>query len=351
VRLHAAVALSESGGAGARDKLLVKLDGVEELDRGSVLAALGGILARAPSDAAVTRLSRALDLAAGPERDALLEAIGRTRLPSALRVLAQTAGRADVDDRRTAAVLLAVHDAPEARAAAARLLDDADASVRAQAAWSLGLVGDGGAVPALASLLGRADADPAISAAAAIGRIAARAKDPSLAVRSLCPATTDLRPLVRANAFAGLGLAGARCADGSSERRALESDPSDAVRAAAALAIEHGASTGPEDKRALERCAQTDRSGAVAQRCRDPKSALRDAGRAPVPSSGDRDAHRHAVTVYPVAEGNTTPKAHAAFALALADGTIHAGTSDRRGAALEPLAPEGEVALLRRGAR
>jgi hypothetical protein len=131
-----------------------------------------------------------------------------------------------------------------------------------------------------------------------------------------------------------VAVAGARCGDGSSERRSLENDPSDVVRAAAALAVARNAK--PEDKRALERCATSDRSGAVALRCRTP----------PAPPQAT-----HAVTVYPVSEGQTTPRPHAAFALALSDGTTHLGTCDRRGASIDPAAPEGELALVRAGIR
>src|SRR5439155_5388461 len=110
----------------------------------------------------------------------------------------------------------------------------------------------------------------AINAAAAIGRIAARARSPQAAARPLCPLLADAsRPYVRANALAGLALAAARCGDGSAERRALESDPSDAVRASAALVLAR-APLGDVDRRAIERCATSDNVGAVATRCRTP---------------------------------------------------------------------------------
>jgi cellulose synthase operon protein C len=333
VRLHAAVALADAGSAVAVPRLLAKLEVDEEVDRASVLTALGGVLARAPSEPAITKLTSLLDLAAGAERDALLEAIGRARTPSALRTLS-TAAAGDTDDRRTAVTLLAVHEGrPEATALAARLTDDPDATVRAQAAWALGAIGEAGNVPALAALLARAEVEPAANAAASIGKIAGRAKNPATAAQLLCPVARDLRALVRVNALAGLSLAGARCDGGAVERRALESDPSDAVRRSAALALARAASS-PEDRRALERCASSDRSGSVAQACRT----------APTPAGPPR-----AVTVYPVAEGLTGPKPHAAYALSLADGTVHAGTADRRGATFEANAPAGELSLLRAG--
>jgi hypothetical protein len=146
----------------------------------------------------------------------------------------------------------------------------------------------------------------------------------------LCPALGDRRPFVRANAHAGLALAGARCNDGAAHRLALETDPSDAVRAAAAAVL--AASSSVEDRRALERCVLSDRAGSVAARCSAPARVTRGV---------------HHVVVYPLAPGQATPRPLAEYALALADATIHLGTSDRRGAAVEPLAPEGDVALLR----
>ncbi|MBV9949889.1 MAG: hypothetical protein JOZ69_23810, partial [Myxococcales bacterium] len=52
----------------------------------------------------------------------------------------------------------------------------------------------------------------------------------------------------------------------------------------------------------------------------------------------------HPVLVYVVA-GGATPAPGGAYALLLADGLIHSGTSDRRGAVFDPSAPEGEVTL------
>ncbi len=334
VRLHAAIALADAGSPAAEARLLAKLDGVEEVDRASVLSALAGILARSPSEPAIARLSRALELAAGAERDALLEAIGRSRSPAALRALVAAAA-GDADDRRAVATLLSLHEGrTEANALATKLLGDPDATVRAQAAWSLGALGDGASIPALAALLARAELDPAADAAASIGRIAARAKSPTAAAQNLCPAARDLRALVRANALAGLSLAGARCEGGAAERRALDADPSDAVRRAAAFAIAKSGAASAEDRRALERCAAMDRSGAVAQACR----ALPSSTGAP-----------RSVTIYPVAEGVGAPRPHATYAVSLADGTVHAGTADRRGAAFEASAPAGELSLVRAG--
>jgi HEAT repeat protein len=350
IRLHAAMALAEAGGARARDALLGQLDGGDEVDRAAVLAALGGVLARAPSDGAIAKLGDCLQLAAGPERDAIIEAIGRAPLPSAAKVLGAIARSEEAADRRAAATMLAAH-APDphtrdgALAVARALLADPDAEVRAQAAWSLGALGDATDLPRLEALTrGAAGSDrpsqptapPAgvdaeSNAAAAIGRIAARTHAADAAARALCPlagGTASARTYLRANALAGLALAGARCADGAPERAVLAEDPSEDVRAAAALVLAHA--TNAEDARALDRCTRGDPSGLVAARCRN---------RPPAPTRA------HAALVYVVAEGAAAPRPGSAYAMLMADGTLHVGETDRRGAVFDPAAPEGEVTL------
>lgn len=329
VRIHAAVAVSAAGGTSAREALLAQLDGGDEVDRAAVLTALGGVLSRVPTDAATARLTQALDLAAGAERDAIVEAIGRAPSPAAVRALVSVARSPEPADRQAAATLSASHAGDAAAIAIARaLLLDADAAVRAQAAWALGSVGVASDVASLEVLASGSEMDPAVDAAAAIGRIAARAHSADLAARALCPHLRDRRAYVRANALAGLALAGGRCGDGSSERTILADDPNEDARAAAALVLARASNT--DDARSLERCARGDPSGAVAARCR---------ARPPVP---DRS---HAVLVYVVAEGLATPHAGAAYALLLSDGTIRAGTTDRRGATFDPVAPEGQATL------
>jgi len=332
IRLHAAVALSESGGAKARDVLLAKLEAGDEIDRSVVWTALAGILSRAATEQAVARVVRALDVAAGPERDAVLIALGRAPLASAMKKLAAVAKSLDPDDRRMVATMLAARAEPDAAALARAMLADADASVRAQAAWSLGTIGDAATIAALEPLVRGGDIDAAVNAAGAIGRVAARAKSPDAAAKALCPRIGDVRSYVRANAFAALSLAGARCGDGAPERKALAEDPSDAVRAAAALLLTRAPQPTQDDKRALDRCATDDHAGMVAHRCRTPRK---------IPT------RTHAVEAYVIAEGATTPHAHTAYAIELADGLLRGGSADRRGAAVDPVAPEGELVLRR----
>ena len=57
----------------------------------------------------------------------------------------------------------------------------------------------------------------------------------------------------------------------------------------------------------------------------------------------------HAALVYVVPDGSDAPRPSASYAMLFADGMLRAGTTDRRGAVFEPLAPEGEVALRRPG--
>jgi HEAT repeat protein len=338
VRLHAATALSDAGGERARDQLLAKLDGGDEVDRSAVLTALGGVFARVATDAAVAKLGSALSLAAGPERDAILGALGRARLGSATAELAAVARSDEAADRRAVATMVASHPGDAATLGLVRaLLTDPDASVRAQAAWSLGTMGDASDIPRLEALLHAPELDPATNAAAAIGRIAARAGRPDLAgtLCSFVPVATEPRAYVRANALAGLAKGGARCTDGSAERAALASDPSEDARAAAALVVARNPT--PADARALEACTRTDPSSSVAARCRGGDST-------PPPA-----ARSHTVLVYVVPDGSDAPRPGASYVLAFGDGSLRAGTTDRRGAVFEPSAPDGDVALRRPG--
>ena len=332
LRLRAAIALGLIGDATARDALLARLDTSEELDRAAVLTALAGILAREPSDPAVAKLSAALDLSVGPERDAILVALGLVQSPSAASTLTRAAKSQDADDRRTVATLLAGQPPLVALPLAMTLLGDTDAGVRAAAAWSLGTLGDAASVSKLAPFVRDPSVDVAIDAAGAIGRIAARLQKPSLASTSLCSVVDDVHAPadVRANALSGLAIAKSRCDGGTKERKALE-DSSELVRLAAASVL-HIAPTA-DDVRVLERCAAIDRSALVGKRCRTAEA---------VPTT------TQSVLVYVVPDGQSTPAPHGPFLLMLADSLVCAGTTDRRGAVFEPRAPAGDVMLRRR---
>lgn len=336
VRLHAAVALAQSGGLPARSALLGKLGGGHEMDRFALLTALGGVLERHPEDAAAARVLGELAVAAGPERDAVIEAAGRARLPSVLRALESTAEGADVDDRRAVAAVLGAHrGAPSALALARKLTTDADATVRAQAAFTLGALGDLSTLTVVVPLARAGEADLATNAAAAIARIAAATGKPAAAaiVGAACPMLADGRAAVRANALAALAFAGGRCGDGRKERALLSEDPSELVRGAAARAIT--AAPRAEDRAALDRCATGGRSAEVAQLCHPAARA----------AASPRPAR--AVTVFVVGEGDATAKPRAPFLLEYAGGVLRAGVADRRGATFDPAAPAGDVVLRR----
>ncbi len=343
VRLHAGMALARVGGALARELLFKRLESSDETDRFAVLHALGGIMARAPSEAAVGRLERALELAPGPERDALIEVLASVPLASASAlVVAQARGAAS--DRSTAVAALAVRartSRPAAEALVAALADPL-AEVRAQAAWAVGTQGNTAALPALAALATHADAALATNATAAVGRLAAAVKrgggTPGAAGAVLCARVTDTRGYVRTNALVGLAEIGLTCPDGARVRKVLAEDPSEDARLAA-VALVRGTS-GPEDRAALERCASQERSGAVAARCRE---ALTTGG--PARTAPPASLRPSAVTVYVGQEGSAVPRPLAPYALRYTNGYIRAGVADRRGAVVDPEAPSGWVEL------
>lgn len=357
VRLRAAIALGSASGLKARRALLAKLDG-EEIDRFSLLAALGGVLARHPDEAAARRVFGRLDVTAGPERDALIEAGGRARLPSVVGALLVIAKSPDVDDRRTVASVLAAHTgSPDALRIARFMVDDADASVRAEATFALGSLADASLVPVIARQTKTGDADVATNAAGALARIARRIAPPlttgsspatpaaktratdSIGPRAIvdaaCPMLADGRATVRANALAALSIVGSRCGDGSAERKLLTEDPSDLVRANAARALV--ASPTSDDRVTIDRCVASDRSAEVARLCRPAASSILPAARRPTQS----------VTVYVMSDRGALARPHAPFLLQYADGTVRAGLTDRRGATFDPAAPAGEVTLRR----
>lgn len=338
VRLRTAVALSSSGGPKARTALLGKLDGGDEVDRFAVLAALGGIVERHPDEAASKRLLQEIAVAAGPERDAVIEAAGRARLPATVAALSDLATKGDADDRRMVASVLAAHrGSPQAAAIVRTLAGDADSAVRAQAVFTLGALGDASTVPSLATLAKSGDNDVATNATGAIARIASTLGPPaaSAIVSAVCPMLADGRATVRTNALVALAFAHARCGDGRTERKLLADDASDLVRAAAARMI--GAAPAADDRSAIDRCVSADRSAEVARLCR-PRAAA-------AAASSVRPSR--AVTVFVVGESGANAKPRAPFLLEYEGGILRAGTADRRGATFEAVAPAGDITLRR----
>jgi hypothetical protein len=200
--------------------------------------------------------------------------------------------------------------------------------------WSLGSVGAMAHAAVVEPLIKDPDAAVAGNAAAALGRLAAREKAPDRAASALCPALAQERPYVRANAVAGLSLAGAHC-DPGAVRDLLARDPSEAVRLAAADALgraiaRDGDKAQEADRRALSRCAGEERDAAVATRCASPL---------PSPEGADD------VAVYVVPDGRATPLPRAPFALVRADGLLRLGLADRRGEIFEAETPRGTIRL------
>jgi HEAT repeat protein len=330
LRLRAAEALSLSGGSAALTSILAQLDADEEVDRAALVTAAGGILARIPSVEAVGKLEKALLLSVGPERDALLVAIGRAPVGVAVRVLGRAARSEEPMDRRAAAAMLSAHPGdPDAIAAARGLLADREPGVRAQAAWSLGTIGDASDMVRLDALTSAPESEIAANAVAAIGHIAAREHAIDAAAQRLCPMLDRASRFVRTNALAGLAASGARCPDGAAERRALAEDPDDEVRGAAARAVATAATA--EDQRALERCARNDASVDVASRCRGRFSTTLKVG---------------PVLVFVVPQGSSEPRPDCAYGVVWEDGMLRLGSADRRGAFFEPMAPEGQARLV-----
>lgn len=327
-RWNAAVALWRSASGAAARALLDRFDVAAARDRGLLALALGGALSRSRDPDLVARAAALARQARGGERDALLEALGRAPGPKAGALVAGF-GRADasVQDRAKVAEALGTH--ADALGALRRLLVDPDGAVRANAVWSLGSTGDGSDVPRLRAALEDPDVAVAGNAAAALARLSLRTR--AAVGPALCAALAAPRSHVRANALVGASLVGERC-DPVVARRLLLTDASPVVRrAAATLLLRIPSADGRADQAALRRCAEQDGDGSVAAQCAGPPPAI--------PEQGEP------VAVYVIPAAEPGPVARAPFALALADGLLRLGVSDRRGVVFEAAAPRGAVSL------
>ncbi len=334
VRYAAALALSRSASPGSVKGLLKRLKSSAEQDRRAVLMALGGAFAGSKSSTGVASVGRMLRSAQGAERDALIEALGRSKSPRAAQELVRLAnGSGTIADRSKIAEALANH--PKQVAALRRLSGDVHSSVRANAVWSLGAVGTTADTKRLTKLIRDRDVAVAGNAAAALGRLSKRVgADP---VSALCAALDDNRGYVRAQALAGLEVNAKRCPD-TRERTLLRDDPSEATRAAAASLLVNVPGSGKAksaDEEALDECRASEPSGAVAAECERTK-----------PDDADPDAGKTDSTlVYVIPSGKTKPVSRAPFALVLGDGLMRLGLADRRGAVFEVAAPRGYLRL------
>ena len=330
VRLVSAIALRRAASGSSADKLLDRLDRAAEQDRAAIAIALGGALGHSKDGSAATRAYQRMLESRDAERDAMIEAVGRASDPGVVKQLARFAATAtSVADRAKVAEALASR--PSARETLLTLATDADGSVRANAVWGLGTVGRVADVKAVVAAAADRDVAVAGNAVASLGRIGARTSQQAV-VGPLCKALSDSRSYVRANALAALGVAGARCGDGSPARSLLVRDRATVVRsAAAALLTRVPSKDAAADRRALSQCSASDPEGEVAARCASEKTKEPD-GVDPV-------------SVYVVPVGESEPAARAPFALVLANGLMRLGLTDRRGAVLEAAAPRGQVRL------
>jgi len=379
IRMDAAIALSKVGTPAVSSALLHRLVDAAEQDRGALGIALSGTLSRSREPELANQVTAAVKSAPVESRDALIEGLGRMGTIDALTGLTSLAA-GPLDDRRKVAEALAAQG-KAASTLLGVLAKDGDGAVRASAAWSLGFAGDASSGDLLGTLLGDADVTVAGNAAASLGRIAARAGDPTIATSRVCAALTDGRAHVRANALAGLDLAGADCGEATAVKL-LASDPSEIVRLAAARHLHRWVArtdtatpAPPKDgadrdakpkadapktdaaaipkadgevrgdlvpdktpplpgvlaRRALSRCVNEETTYRVARACE----------RAPV--AGKPGAFPLVIFVVP--DGASQPTPRAPFTVVLPDGTMHMGNADRRGAVFESAVPSGDVEL------
>jgi HEAT repeat protein len=340
-RLAIARALGRSGTKRALSTLLDDLDRGGDRDRGVVWTAVGGLLANYGDENAYGRVAKALTLATGPERDAILEALahGNGGLGAA-RALAAP-GAADDDRKAFAAVANSASggsgDADPLLATLRTLAKDPIATVRASAVAALGARGNDGDATMLLAALADSDGAVAANAALSLGSLGRdRAGKRGDWEPKLCGALDDPRPYVRANAALALATLGATCGAAPRFAALLEDDPSPVVRARAALWARrflNDPKVGADARAALRRCAGDEILPTVARVCVE----------LPVPVSAPASSW---TTVFVVSDDDDTPRPRTPFVLERADGTLLLGTSDRRGAVPLPTAPAGRIALL-----
>lgn len=201
IRIAAAGALRRTASIEAAKYIVKLLNHEPSLDRTTALSALAGAVSRGASP---PNLDEALAHVHGAERAAWLEL-------AALATPGDLARRLQTDvatDRRT------LTQAPWAKSNATTslarsLLNDADPAVRAHAAWQLASLGDASDLPRLAELAKRDDPAAAANAVMAFAHLAGPEANTAT---TLCSWATTGSPYVKANALAGLGLIGGKCA-------------------------------------------------------------------------------------------------------------------------------------------
>jgi hypothetical protein len=151
---------------------------------------------------------------------------------------------------------------------------------------------------------------------------------------SLTPLCTtllqDSRASVREQALRGLTLGHLACPDPKLTLLAFHDARARVRRAAAELLL--SGKPGSDERKLLDRCAETDPSANVAEICGSPAR--------PEPTEVS------ASTVLVVPSGGGSPTPGAPFGVLWADGALRLGNADRRGAVHEPRAPQGPTELV-----
>ena len=206
VRLAAASALRRGAAAIDAKHIVNLLNHEPAIDRTLALSALSGPVMRG---AAPPSAGDALVHARGPERAAWLE-LAVLSAPGEIEARLQTDARSD---RRTM-TQIPWPKTSAMQGLARKLMTDSDPAVRAHTAWQLGELGDATDLARLAQLAKEDDPAAAANAVASYARVASSLGDPekAAAATNLCGWAESAFPYAKANALAGLGLLGARCA-------------------------------------------------------------------------------------------------------------------------------------------
>lgn len=341
VRRTAALSLRRSGAAGAAAPLISRFRNGEGQDRAALALALLGPLSKSRDEAVTRAAAQLVDIADGPARDSLIEALAAAQAQSvAKRKLELLSTEGSFADRSKVAQALA--SSSRSVNALRELARGSEPTVRAEAVWGLGRWGT---LEADSELLMRAlpASQPAVrtNAAAALALLVERAdaKAPQRAkvAERLCGTLSDPVPAVRAGALTALlslGDASAGCTGRAA--RLLRRDTSDVVRARAALVI--AAQGGPAQRFELRRCQAFDVSPLVADACASAPSGAPSGEPSAAGAISSEPARRESELVFVAPRPDAPPAPRRPFVV-VERGVVRAGTTDRRGAFI---ATEGE---------
>ncbi len=326
VRRTAALALRSSGAAGAAAPLVARFRNGAGQDRTALSLALLGPLSKSQDDAVTRDAAQLVDIADGPSRDSLIEALAAAaaRAPAEKKLtLLRTEG--SFADRAKVAQVLA--HSSQSLGALRELAKSPEPTVRAEALWG---IGHWGALDVDSELLMSALAAPQpvvrTNATAALAllveRADAKAPQKAAVAEGICASLSDTVPAVRASALTALlalGDGGAPCA--GRVARLLRRDTSEVVRARAARVI--AAQSTPEQRFELRRCQAFDVSPLVLEACSVAPSRA-PAAQAAAPRRGTE-------LVFVAPRPDAAPAPRRPFVV-VEQGVVRAGSTDRRGA-------------------